>query len=123
MAERGDFARGAIGRFLNHVTGVSLRPLPIYLVPTRRFIQTLPPIMICLTTKISFHRLDHITRISVHTHTTRFLESLEAERGRGNLSLLISSVTKVISKCAPKSLVTKQRHRRRARRLAAITET
>src|SRR5438105_6064969 len=123
MAQRGNLSCGAIGGFLDDMAGVSLRPLPLDLMPARCFIQTLPPIMICLATKTSFHRFDHVTRIRVHTHATRFLEGFQAERGRGDFSLLIGSFAKVISECAPQSLVTKQGHRRRARLFAAIAET
>src|SRR5207245_11521892 len=72
VTEGGYLAGGAIGCFLNDMAGVPLRPLPLDLMATRRFIQTFPPVMICLAAKAPFHRLDHVTRVRVQTHATRF---------------------------------------------------
>src|SRR5205085_10827116 len=45
VTKGGDLASGAIGSFLNHMTNVTLRPVPFHFVPRLRFIQTLPPIV------------------------------------------------------------------------------
>ena len=123
MSQGRDFPRGAICRFLNNVTDMALRPLPIDLVAGAGLIEPLPPVQVGFTTKVAFHRLDYVARISVQNHPTGFLQRLKTERGGGNFSLLISCFSQIGTKGTPQSLIAKQRHRRRARRITAIPET
>ena len=97
MAQRGDFARSAIGRFLNHMTGVPFGPLPVDLVATRSLIETLPPFVIHLATEISLHGFDDVTRVGMQTDATGFFQSLEAERRSHNFSLLKEPCAIVLS--------------------------
>ena len=123
MAQRRNLARRAIGRFLNYMTGVALRPVPLHLMLGRGFIQTLPPVVIGLAAETSLHCLDHVTRVGVQTHPARFLQRFEAKRRRRNLGLLIGGFAQISAKGAPKPLITKQRDGGRARGIAAIAET
>ena len=123
MAQGGNLARGAIGSFLNHVSGMALRPVPLNAVTRPCFIKTLPPIMIRFAAIRSFHRLDNVLRVRVHPHAARLFQSLQPQRRRGNLGLLIGCLAEIRSKRPPKPLVAKQSHRRRARRVATIAET
>ena len=122
MAQRRDFARGAIGGFLNHVAGMTLLPGPFDLMTGRRIVQALPPFVICLATKAARHRLDHIARVGVQTHHTGFGQGFEAECGGGNLGLLVGGLAQISSERAPQSAKPEQRYRRRARFFAAIAE-
>src|SRR5580765_7640445 len=72
MAQRRDFARGLVRGLLNHMADVALRPLPFDLMTRRRFVQTLPPIVICLAAKRAFHGFNHVTRVVMNRDATRF---------------------------------------------------
>src|SRR5712675_1314085 len=122
MAQGGDLARGAIGGFLNHVTRVTLLPVPFDLMAGRRIIQTLPPFVICLAAKTAAHRLNYITRVSEKTHDTRFGQCLEAERGGGYFSLLVGSFAQISSERAPQSAKPEHSYRRGASFLAPVAE-
>jgi len=122
VPERRDLAGRFVGGFLNHVADVPLRPAPLNLMTLGGFIQTLPPIVICLAAKAAAHRLNDIFRISVQAHAARLFQSFQPKRGRGDLGLLISSFAEVSPKSAPKTFEAEQRNCRRARRVAAITE-
>src|SRR5437879_5250347 len=87
------------------------------------FIETFPPIMICLATKAAFHCLDDVTRVSMHSHSTWFFQSFQAEGRRGNFSLLIRRFAEISSERAPQTLKPEQRHRRRARSIATVAQT
>src|SRR5438128_819771 len=123
MAQRGNLARGAIGGFLDYMTGMTFRPLPLDAVARPRFIQALPPIVICLAAIRSFHRLDNVLRVGVHPHAARLFQSLQPQRRRRNLCLLIGRLAEIRSKRSPQPFVAKQSHRRRARRVATVAET
>src|SRR5437870_4272300 len=60
MSQRGDLARSLVCRFLNHMPGMTLRPLPLNFMARAGFIQTLPPIVIGFAAKSSSHCLDHV---------------------------------------------------------------
>src|ERR1041385_2517544 len=89
MTERGNFARGFVGCFLNDVPDVTLSPMPFNLMRRGSFVQPLPPIMVGLATKVALHSFDDVSRVSVHAHATRFLERFEPQGRRGNFSLLV----------------------------------
>jgi hypothetical protein len=122
VPERRNLAGRFVGRFLNHVADVALRPLPLNLMTLGGFIQTLPPIVVCFAAKAAAHRLNNVFRIRVQTHAARFLQSFQTKRGRRDLCLLIGGFAEVSSKRAPKTFEAEQRNCRRARRVAAIAE-
>src|SRR6266513_6150335 len=122
MTQRGDLARGPIGGLLNHVAVVTFRPVPFDLMTGRGFVQTLPPLVICLAAVTAFHRLNYVTRVGVQTHAARLLQCFEAERCRGDLSLLIGGFTQIDSESPPQPLIAQQRHRRRAGYFATVAE-
>ena len=82
VAHSGSASGGFVGGFLDHVTGVSLRPAPFDLMSFACLIQTLPPVMICLAAKAAAHRLNYITRIGVHANAARLFQSFQPERRR-----------------------------------------
>src|SRR5260221_14249450 len=122
MTQRCDLARGAIGGFLNQVARMTSLPYPLDLMPVYGAVQTLPPFVICLAPKTATHRLDHITRVGIKAHDTRFGQGFEAERGGRNLSLLVGRVAQISSEGPPQSTKPEQRHCRGARFFAAIAE-
>src|SRR6266436_5323375 len=101
---------------------VTLLPDPLDLMARRCIVQTFPPLMICLAAKAAAHRLDHITRVGIKTHHTRFGQCFEAECGGGNLSLLVGCFTQISSERAPQSAKPEQRYRRGASFIASIAE-
>src|SRR6266436_8578662 len=123
MTQRGDLARGAIGGFLNHVAVVTLRPVPLDLVTGRGFVQTLPPLVICLAAIAALHRLNDVTRVGVQSHAARLLESFEAECRGHNFSLLIGGLTEIDSESPPQPLIAKQSDRGGAGYFAAVAQT
>jgi hypothetical protein len=90
---------------------------------TRSLVQPLPPVLVHLATKVSFHRFDDVARVGVQTHAARFLQGFQSQRSRDDLGLLVCGFAQIGTECPPKSLVPKQRHRCRARGLTAVAET
>jgi hypothetical protein len=56
-----DATSSAIGGFLHQMPVVPASPFPYHLVSVRRFVESLPPVVISLTPKAAAHRLDNIT--------------------------------------------------------------
>src|SRR5690348_12667931 len=108
MSQRRDFARRAIGGFLNHMASMAARPVPFYLMFVYSFVEPLPPILICLATITTFPRLDHVARIGVQTHMARFFQSFQAQRRGGNLGLLIRRFAEVQTERPPQSAIAEQ---------------
>src|SRR5436190_16767098 len=86
------------------------------------FVQTLPPVMICLAPEASLHGLNDVARISMDGHPTRFLQRFQTECSGGDFSLLVRGLPEISSERAPESFEPEQRHGCSARDIAAVAE-
>jgi hypothetical protein len=88
-----------------------------------RLIQPLPPLMIRLSLEAPAHRLDNIARIGKKVYAAGLAQGLQANRGGGNLCLLISGAAQIVSHGPPVTTITKQSHCGCSRRYLAVAQT
>jgi hypothetical protein len=110
----GNSARGQIASFLYIMTGMSFHPFPRNRVAVNRLVKTGPPLVICLSSKASRHRLDNVPRVRPKPNNARLAERFESQRSGRDLGLLIRGGTKIFAKGAPFSAIPKYCNRRRS---------
>ena len=111
-----------IGCFLKHVSSVPARPFPSNFVSGCGVVESFPPRKVRFSSKTSVHRLNYISRICEQTDLTRLRQRFESNGRRSDFRLLIRRDAEILPNGAPDSLISQQRHRRRATRHLAVAQ-